>query len=210
MPCGIYAIKNKLNGQVYIGKSTNIEKRFIRHRSLLKCNHHYNSHLQRSYNKYGKKEFEFVALEQCGPDDLPAREQYWIDAAGVTCYNHILYVEDQVGKHNSFYGKHHSRETKKKMSDKKQGRYEGANNPNYGKKQSSATRLKMSENRGKLIKGQVLEIVLMLKEGVLSHEEISRKYKIARTVVTRISNGTRWANVTGGPIMNKKEAKCQD
>jgi len=43
---GIYGIKNTLNDKIYVGKSTDIEDRFTRHRTLLKNNKHYNLYLQ--------------------------------------------------------------------------------------------------------------------------------------------------------------------
>lgn len=58
----------------------------------------------------------------------------------------------------------------------------------------------MSEGRGKLIAEQVLEIVELLKQEV-PHQKIANKYQIARTAITRIANGTRWTNVTGGPVI---------
>ena len=37
-----------------------------------------------------------------------------------------------TGKDNPFYGRHHSDETKKVISEKLKGRFAGENNPNYG------------------------------------------------------------------------------
>lgn len=73
---------------------------------------------------------------------------------------------------------------------------------NFGKKQSLSVRLKMSANNShtKLTPEIVLEIADYLKQGLL-HSEISKKFNITRTVVTRISNGTRWGNITGGPVI---------
>lgn len=38
------------------------------------------------------------------------------------------------GENAPMYGKHHTEEAKKKMSDAKKGKYTGENNPMYGKK----------------------------------------------------------------------------
>lgn len=43
---------------------------------------------------------------------------------------------DYYGENNPFYGKHHSEESKRKMSEAAKGKYAGENNPNYGKKLS--------------------------------------------------------------------------
>lgn len=76
---GIYAIKNKINNKTYIGKSTNIANRFIRHRYLLNAEKHYNCHLQRAWNKYSSLSFEFLILEECQSDKLAEKEQYWVN-----------------------------------------------------------------------------------------------------------------------------------
>lgn len=55
MTIGIYQIKNKINGKVYIGQSINIEKRLKRHLNDLRKLKHRNQHLQNAFNKYGEK-----------------------------------------------------------------------------------------------------------------------------------------------------------
>ena len=57
MSIGIYMIRNLSNNKVYIGQSTNINRRWNDHKMKLKNNIHYNEHLQKSYNKYGEKFF---------------------------------------------------------------------------------------------------------------------------------------------------------
>ena len=59
MNSGIYKITNKVNGKFYIGSSVDLKDRWRRHRSHLKNGSHVNTHLQRSYNKYGKEAFIF-------------------------------------------------------------------------------------------------------------------------------------------------------
>ena len=51
------------------------------------------------------------------------------------------------GEKNPFYGKHHSDETKKKISKNRKGKCVGENHPFYGKKHSEEELKKMSENR---------------------------------------------------------------
>lgn len=81
MISGIYEIKNTLDNKRYIGSSVNIDKRWGEHRSQLNTNKHCNAHLQRSWNKYGDKPFEFKLLEQCEPirDTLLSIEQKYLD-----------------------------------------------------------------------------------------------------------------------------------
>lgn len=51
------------------------------------------------------------------------------------------------GKHNGFYGKHHSEYSKNKISNSKKGKYVGESNPFYGKKHSDSSKNKVSESK---------------------------------------------------------------
>ena len=51
------------------------------------------------------------------------------------------------GENNPFYGKHHSEETKKKISKSRKGKLIGKNHPMYGKNHSQESLKKMSKNR---------------------------------------------------------------
>lgn len=62
---GIYAIKNTLNGKMYVGSTSQFKKRWRRHRQALRGNYHHSPHLQRSYNKIGENRFVFIVLEAC-------------------------------------------------------------------------------------------------------------------------------------------------
>lgn len=62
---GIYAIINKVNGKMYIGKSVDIETRIKRHFRELRKSIHHNKHLQRSFDFYGEDKFTWVILLEC-------------------------------------------------------------------------------------------------------------------------------------------------
>jgi group I intron endonuclease len=160
MPC-IYGIINEVNEKIYVGKATDVENRFMRHKSMLKCNRHFNIHLQRSYNKHGKDNFKYIILEECELDVLSSKEQHWIDFNQGNLYNSIIYVEDQEGYHNSFHGKKHSDKTKELMSSKKKGIYDGESNPNFGKRwdENQKNKMRGSNNvNSKLCEEDVIEI----------------------------------------------------
>jgi len=200
---GIYGIKNKINGNIYIGQSIKIERRWSKHKTELKKNKHPNQYLLNSYNKYGKDNFEFLILEECEKEKLNSMEEKWINVfSREKIYNINLNVIDLNGEKNPFFGKKHSIKTKKKMSILKKNNYKGDLNPNFGKKQSKESRLKMTLGRAKsgLTIENVLEIKQLLLYGI-EHKVIAEKFKVGRTVITRISNGTRWTNVTGGPVV---------
>ena len=105
---GIYKIENLVNGKLYIGQSRNLRKRKLRHFNELKMNKHVNNHLQRSFNKYGEKNFKFEVILHCNIEDLNYYENFFINLFKTqsTGYN-ICYagsVPDNSGKKNGMYG----------------------------------------------------------------------------------------------------------
>jgi group I intron endonuclease len=67
------------SGRCYVGQSANIGQRWKEHRSRLKLQYHRSPQLQAAFNKYGVEAFEWSVLEECSPESLTEREQYWID-----------------------------------------------------------------------------------------------------------------------------------
>ncbi len=70
-PMGIYQIKNKVNGKILIGSSTNLPAILNRFRSELKMGSCRNVALQDEWKQFGSKEFEFKELEVLKPLDNP-------------------------------------------------------------------------------------------------------------------------------------------
>jgi group I intron endonuclease len=79
---GIYKITNKINGEVYIGQSIDIKRRWKTHitTSYNEKLKDYDSAIHRAIRKYGKENFEFSVLEETKLDKklLNEREIYWI------------------------------------------------------------------------------------------------------------------------------------
>lgn len=73
---GIYLIHNKVNGKNYVGQSKHILNRWTQHRYDSKEK---NYPLYRAIRKYGIDNFEFSILEECEIDELPFKEDYYID-----------------------------------------------------------------------------------------------------------------------------------
>lgn len=79
---GIYCIKNLINNKVYIGKSINIYERIRQHINLLnKESLDENRYLIKSWNKYGRDNFQYIVLEYLEIDEtiLKERELYWME-----------------------------------------------------------------------------------------------------------------------------------
>ena len=105
---GIYKIENLVNGKLYIGQSVNLRKRRTRHFTELRNNKHTNPHLQRAFNKYGEKNFNFEIILYCNTEDLNYYENFFINLYKTQSsgYN-ICYagsVPDNSGKKNGMYG----------------------------------------------------------------------------------------------------------
>lgn len=83
MQAYIYGIKNNINNQYYIGQTINYKSRVHKHKSDLRLGNHCNSHLQRSYNKYGEEAFTYEILEVVEDySTIGERERSWIDKIG--------------------------------------------------------------------------------------------------------------------------------
>lgn len=89
MNTGIYQIRNRANGKVYIGSAVNLAERFYGHRGGLNRGEHHNAHLQSAWRKYGAEAFEFRPLLLCARGDLFFYEQRCIERfdAVVSGYN---------------------------------------------------------------------------------------------------------------------------
>jgi group I intron endonuclease len=110
--CGVYGIRNSINGKWYIGESVNIKYRKSKHFSTLKYNCHKNDYLQRSWNKYGKEVFEFIILELCLEESLEAKEKEWIAKYKSNDFEYGYNLTD-----GGNVGKKMKEESKSKLSD---------------------------------------------------------------------------------------------
>jgi len=105
----IYGIINKINGHKYVGSSVNFYKRKREHIRLLKKGKHHSDYLQKAWNKYEEKLFEFIVLEEVEhKEDLIKREQWWLDNSN--CEYNICKIAGNT------LGVKCSEETKKKIS----------------------------------------------------------------------------------------------
>ena len=170
--CGIYMIKNKINGNIYIGQAADIYERWKEHISLLRRGKHINNHLQRAWNKYGSDNFEFSIVEECSENALNDREIYWIaeydsyhngynqtlGGGGVRGFKHDEETKQRIseslkGENAPWYGKQRSEETKVKVGQASKERWSNPeNHPMYGKHHTKESKEKMSKShKGKTL-----------------------------------------------------------
>jgi group I intron endonuclease len=154
---GIYMLTNKLTGDIYVGQSIDLRKRFIKYFSLSYINSRKELIISRALIKYGYSNFSVTILEYCIGSELDVKEQYYFyklnpqyniqKIAGGSSKGLILSEETKskiskslkgvyAGEKAYWYGQSMSEETKKLMSLKKTGEL----NPLYGKSHSEESR----------------------------------------------------------------------
>ena len=74
---GVYTITNRINGDMYVGSSNNVDKRMYTHEITLRNNKHYNTKLQNAVNKYKLSNFDFELLVECELEHQFSTESYW-------------------------------------------------------------------------------------------------------------------------------------
>lgn len=82
MTCGIYLIRNKNTGQLYVGQSTNIEQRWRNH-----CNI---TAVDIAIAQDGAENFDLIILQETDEDSLSEYESHWMDYFD-TCNNERHY-----------------------------------------------------------------------------------------------------------------------
>ena len=200
MNCGIYKITN-INGKVYIGSSVNIKQRLKNHVYCFRNNKHYNSYLQRSWNKSGEESFIFEVLLYCAEENLLFYEDRAIDEYksldGEFGYN-IRPAErrDLTGDNYDKWVQNLSKATK------------GKNNPMYGrigKNHPQAKLVKTKSQKYDTIKeaAQALGITAgalsrRLKKGIDVNKEVishpkGKDHPTARAVII---NGKQYNTIT--------------
>lgn len=70
---GIYKIENLINHKIYIGQSTDIERRFREH-----CSPSSERPIDIDIQKYGKENFSFEIICECQENELSHKEGYYI------------------------------------------------------------------------------------------------------------------------------------
>jgi group I intron endonuclease len=105
---GIYRIVQISTGRAYVGQSVDIRRRWVRHRYDLKAGRHASQRFQRTWSKYGPDAFRFEVLEECPPEHLTEREQWWMD--------HSSSVFNLIPSAGSCLGRPVSAETRAKIS----------------------------------------------------------------------------------------------
>lgn len=73
---GVYAIRNRLTGETYVGKARNLKTRRDGHTRLLESGVHHNRRLQLSWDSWGSLSFDWIVIYVCDTDCIDAYE-WW-------------------------------------------------------------------------------------------------------------------------------------
>lgn len=118
----VYKITNRINGKQYIGKTTRtIEQRFKDHMATLQSG----TKISNAVAKYGKAEFVVEQIDVAQSlEELNQKERYWIATLrpeyNMTDGGDGVYSSEQLmGEKNPFFGKRHTPETKRRISETK-------------------------------------------------------------------------------------------
>lgn len=122
MTTGIYKYENKINGNIYIGQSSNIERRMKQHLYDAENRANTSTGLDVAIKKYGIENFNIEIIEECPIELLNEKEIYWIKyydsynngynrTIGGNCLNgenhpRALLTEDQVWEIREMYDLH--------------------------------------------------------------------------------------------------------
>jgi len=175
---GIYKITSP-SGRVYIGQSVDIERRWLKYKSV---NCKYQRKLYNSFNKYGVENHIFEIIEECEVMNLNTRERYWQEYynvlnGGLNCFytqtNEKPKIISEETKHKiseSHKGKKFSEESRRKMSE-----------ANKGKRYSEEYKRKLSEiRRGKKLSEEHKKKLSESHKGKKLSEETKRKMSASK------------------------------
>jgi len=87
-PMGVFQIRNKQDGKVFVDSSTNVPGKINRHKFQLNTGGHPSKSLQKDWGELGETAFEFETLEPVEPrddsnydylNDLATLEDLWLE-----------------------------------------------------------------------------------------------------------------------------------
>ena len=215
---GIYKLINKITGDFYIGSASRIGKsnslsgfyvRFDKHKRQLNNNSHYNSFLQRSWNKYGEKNFEFEILATCPPEYCVKLEQYFIDVLNPT-FNIRKIADSNKGiKFTAEHKEKLSKSIKNSLKNKVDNSYRkrigetqkitklNKKNPYKRTEQglvNNRIKRRSHSNIAKLDSEKVKDIKIMLKNKE-TMKTCANKYNVHTGTIQAIKSGLTWFDI---------------
>lgn len=194
--CAVYKITNEQNGKVYIGGSSNVRDRRQQHNWEFEHGSHHVTEMQKDYNNYPDS-FRFDVIEYCSAEDLVELERKYIaeydamnpahgynrESGGnkdktISDETKKIWSDHRKGEGAAMYGKHHTEETKRKLSEARKGyRLPEASirqmaETKRGSHHTLETRMKMSRTRkGKKLSPEHCASMSKARKGIVFSEE---------------------------------------
>jgi len=213
---GIYRIYWENNPYFYYGQAVNLSRRKSTHLNSIKNGIHKNAKMQSIYNKYG--DFVFEPIVYCDTKHLDFIEQRYLDEffGNPNCCNLCPKAESSKGRkltekglaaireaaknrkpttgsNNPFFGKSHTEETKKKISQSRTGRkFPKISEAKKGFKASEETKQKLSKMR-KYGGAPKAKLIIDTNTGVFYScaKEVSDLYDLVHSTFRAKMNGQR-------------------
>lgn len=217
----VYSIQNNKNLKIYIGFSDNYEKRWKKEISSAFSfnNKDYNTLLSRSFRKHGKTKegvneaFTFQVIEEFeDKNEALDAERFWIEflRTNVCKYDDLSGMNCTNGGDTS-HGFRHSEETKQKLREKALGRKQSEEASQkksiamMGRKFTEEHKKKIGlaqkgrigyigedHPNAKLTWNDVNNIRAEFNSKKISYVELSLKYNVNETTISRIVKNTSW------------------
>lgn len=77
---GVFAVRNLLNGKIYIGSSVNLEAMWNRIYLQLNFGNYFNSKLQKEWKEFGENNFRYEIISEIKQDDNDKDRNYGDEA----------------------------------------------------------------------------------------------------------------------------------
>ena len=196
----IYCIENKINGLKYVGRTKNLKRRWIQHKS------HGKIYIDKKIKEYGSKNFKIYTLERCRKNDLKKREKYWIKKLNTyegEGYN-LNSGAGLKGKNNPMYGKRGKLAPAYGRTGEKHPLYGvcGKKHHRYGEKMCQKSVQKMIESMPDKSRynNPMSKITVKISEKIikdrdnskLTYEKLAKKYNTNICTIGQIVRGEHW------------------
>lgn len=185
---GIYSLANNVTGDVYVGQSIDLHRRWMEHKCP--CSSKDNRLICKAIKQYGIKNFTFAVLEECQKEELDSKEQFWINKLSAS-YNMTVGGKGTKGYHPSlaeraYLAKCAKAQWERMTDEEKKAKLSQLTGPkrghivseetrqklraaNLGKKHTPESRKKISEaNKGKMPHPPIYKAISGYTEGEFS------------------------------------------
>lgn len=164
---GIYGIEDVKTGNLYVGHSKDIAKRWSNHASNFKDNKHLYKKLQNAYNDDCKR-IKYTILEECKSELLKSREDFWMKYIQKIDGWTLINIQQHGGATKTV-------KDTTKMCTAQTGESNG--------------------HCTKLNKEKVKQIKIYQKNNTYSDDELANIYNVSLTHIINIRKGKRWGSV---------------